>query len=307
MRRDFFTEVRVGVFVSLALLLGMIILFQLGSQNKLFQRQYTLYTNFKDISGLRTGAPVQLAGLNVGFVEDIRFPKDLLIREITVVLRIDRHYQDRIRTDSVATINTQGLLGDKFIFVSVGSEGSAVIPNKGVLSSKETTSIFSLAEKAGDIMNDISLASKSISNMLKSAEGDKGGEFKSSLQSIRNTLSQIETGKGLMHALIYEPKGEMVVSNLADTMKAVKEITTGVSEGTKEKTAGLIKNMQQISVDLKEIMGSIRRGEGTLGLLIRDPALYNDLRTMLGRASRNALVKAVVRATLRENEADNSK
>lgn len=302
MRREFFTEVRVGIFVVAGLLLAMIVLFQVGSQHEMFQRQYTVYASFRDISGLRIGAPVQLAGLTVGFVDDIRFPKDLMKKEITVVMRINRHFQDRIRTDSVATINTQGLLGDKYIYVSVGSEDQAIIADKGFVPTKETTSIFALAEKAGQIMDDIGEASKTIGDLLKTVEGQKEGDLKASIKSIRHTLEQIEKGKGTLHALIYDPKGEELISDLAQTVKTVKEIASGAEEGTKQKTAGLITNLRHASIDLREILGAIRRGEGTMGMLIRDPGLYNDLKTLLGRANRNMLLKAVVRATLRENE-----
>jgi phospholipid/cholesterol/gamma-HCH transport system substrate-binding protein len=302
MKKELFTELRVGLFVFVALLLGMITLFQVGSQREMFANQYTLYANFQDISGLRIGASVQLAGLDVGFVDDIRFPKDILIREITVVMRINKKYQERIRADSVATVNTQGLLGDKFIYISVGSEDQAVLKDKGVIKSKETVSIFALAEKAGDIMDNISEAAKAINSMLKSVEGEKEGDFKASIRSLRKSIEQIEKGKGVLHALIYDPKGEKIISDLGDTISSIKDITAGISEDTKEKTAGLVSNLRRASADLKEIMGSIRRGEGTLGMLIRDPALYNDLRTLLGRANRNALMKSVVRATLREND-----
>jgi phospholipid/cholesterol/gamma-HCH transport system substrate-binding protein len=304
MRREFFTEVRVGIFIVVSLLLVMIVLFQVGGQHEMFQRQYIIYTNFQDISGLRIGASVQLAGLNVGAVDDIRFPKELLKKEITVVLRIHRKYQDRIREDSVATINTQGLLGDKYIHISVGSESSPLIPDRGIISSRETTSIFALAEKAGTIMDDISQASKTVADMFKTVEGEKGGDLKASIQSIRKSLEQIEKGKGLLHAIIYEPKGEEIISNLAETMKTVKDISSGMELEGKQKTAGLITNLRHVSEDLREITGSIRRGEGTMGMLVRDPGLYNDLRTLFGRVNRNVLLKAVVRATLRENEGE---
>ncbi|PIU56654.1 MAG: hypothetical protein COS89_05760 [Deltaproteobacteria bacterium CG07_land_8_20_14_0_80_38_7] len=302
MRQKFMTEIRVGIFVLIALLLGMMTLFQLGSGQDIFDSQYTLFTSFKDISGLRVGAQVQLAGLNVGFVDEIRFPDDLLVRNITVVLRIKKGFQRRIREDSVATVNTQGLLGDKFIYISVGSEDMPVIKDEGILPNKETTSIFALAEKAGEIMDNIGEASTSLNELLKGIGGKDENNLRESIKSLRVTLQQVEKGKGLVHALIYDPKGEEVIANLSATMKSVKEITTGVSDNTKEKTASLIKNLQDASADLKVILGSIRNGEGTLGLLVRDPALYNDIRALFGRANRNALIKAIVRSTIEKNE-----
>ena len=82
MKKDFLTEVRVGLFVLLGMVVVMTIIFMLGSEGKLFERRYTLYTKFKDISGLRVGAPVQLAGLGVGMVDEIHFSKSLEEKEI---------------------------------------------------------------------------------------------------------------------------------------------------------------------------------------------------------------------------------
>lgn len=301
MKRECFTEVRVGIFVVVGLLLGMIVLFQLGSQHEMFKRQYTIYASFMDISGLRTGAVVQLGGLNVGYVDEIRFPSELLKKEITVKMRISRKFHERIRGDSVATVNTQGLLGDKFIYISVGSEDQAVIANGAFVQSRETTSIFALADKAGVIMDDLGEAAKTINSLLESVEGEKEGDLKASIKSIRRTLEQIEKGKGTLHALIYDPRGEDFVRDLADTVRSMKDIAGGV-EGPAKK--GIIANLRVASADLREILGSIRRGEGTLGMLIRDPGLYNDLRTLLGRANRNVLMRSVVRTTLRENEGE---
>ena len=155
MKREFLTEVRVGLFVLLGMAVVMTVIFMLGSEGRLFERRYTLYTKFKDISGLRVGAPVQLAGLNVGMVDEIQFSTDLEEKEIIVEMGVNRNFQNRIRADSVAAINTQGLLGDKFVFVSVGTENQPVLEADEFIQSAETTPIFALAEKAGKILDDI--------------------------------------------------------------------------------------------------------------------------------------------------------
>lgn len=296
-------EARVGIFMSAALLVAMIIVFMIGSESQLFQRQYTLYTNFQSISGLRVGAPVQLAGLRVGFVDDIRFSEDPNIKQMNVVLRINRKFQSRIRSDSVAAIETQGLLGDKFVYVSVGSEEQSLIPDKGILPSKETTSIFSLAEKAGDIMESIGDASKTLSDMLSSVKGKKGeGDIKATISSVRRTVEQIEKGKGLAHAIIYDPKGEAVISDLGDTIKSLKGVVEGAETESKGQMGGLIVNLKHASADLREILATVRRGEGTIGKFVNDPSLYDDLRALFGRANRNKLLRAVIRSTVKEND-----
>lgn len=299
MKREFLTEVRVGLFVLLGMAVVMTVIFMLGSEGRLFERRYTLYTKFKDISGLRVGAPVQLAGLNVGMVDEINFSKSLEEKEIIIEMGVNRNFQDRIRADSVASINTQGLLGDKFVFVSVGTENQPVLEDAEFIHSEETTPIFALAEKAGKILDDIGAASKSIRGMLTSVEGDKGGDLKGILQSLRATLDRVKTGPGLAHALIYDPKGKQVISSLNNALNAFSDVAEG-PEGKQAK--GMIANLRQASADLKEILGGIRRGEGTIGKLIRDPEIYNDLRTLLGKADRSKLIKSVIRTTIEEND-----
>ena len=303
MPRGAFTELRVGLFVSAGLVLTMIVIFMIGTESRLFGRYYTLFANFEGISGLRTGAPVQLAGLKVGYVDDIHFPEDMKERRITVELQIHKVYQKHIRQDSVASIETEGLLGDKFVYLSMGSEVQPVIPDRGVVPSKETTSIFALADKAGEVMDDIGEASAALRDMLTSIKGKKGeGDLRAAISSVRRTLEQIEKGKGLAHALIFDPKGEEAIDHLADTLKSVSGIVAGAEEESKGELGGLIVNLRHASADLRTILGRVRRGEGTIGRFINDPSLYEDLRSLVGRANRSKLMRAVIRSTIRERE-----
>ncbi|MFA4874539.1 MAG: MlaD family protein [bacterium] len=303
MPRSVLTEFRVGLFMATGLLLAMITIFMIGGEHRFFTRHYTIYANFQSIAGLRVGAPVQLAGYRVGFVDGIRFNPSIEKREITVKLRIRRQYEDRIRADSVATVETQGLLGDKYIYLTMGSEAQPIVPDKGIVPAKETTSIFALADKAGSIMDNIQDAAKSLTDMLSGFKGKKGeSDLKSIVTSLRTTIEQVEKGKGLIHALIYDPKGEQVVADLSRTLKSVGDIAENAEKEGGGKTAGLIVNLRHASEDLRSILDSIRRGEGTLGKMIMDPALYEDMRALVGRANRNTLLRAVIRSTIKENE-----
>ena len=95
---------RMGVFLtaSIALLLAAVIL--LGRSQTLFAHRVRLHTAFENTSGLVVGAPVRLAGVDVGIVESIRFDRDLRQKNVHVTLVVDRRYLDRIRDDSVARL-----------------------------------------------------------------------------------------------------------------------------------------------------------------------------------------------------------
>jgi len=303
MPRSKMTEFRVGVFVTSGLVLAMITIFMIGSEHRFFERYYTLYANFQTISGLRQGATVQLAGINVGFVDGIRLPAEIDKKQITVVLRIKAEYRDRIRQDSMATVETQGLLGDKYIYVTMGSEAQAMLPDKGLLPSKETASIFALADKAGTIMDDVGKASSALTEMLTSVQGTKGeGDIKATIKSVRTTIEEIEKGKGALHGLIYDPKGGQMIADLARAVRGAADIVTKADAEGEGKSAGVLVNMRQASADLREILSSIRRGVGTAGRLVMDPGLYDDLRSLLWRADRNALLRPGGRSTIEEND-----
>ncbi len=303
MIRRYFTEFRVGIFVATGLILAMVVIFMVGGEYRIFERQYTFSAAFDSISGLRVGAPVQLAGLKVGFVNDIRFPKDVTLSQITVVMQIRTKFRERIRKDSTATIETQGLLGDKYIYITLGSQLSEVLKEGEFIEAKETTSIFALADKAGAIMDDIGKAAQVVNEMLSSVKGTKGeGDLKASIASLRKMLEQVEKGGGLLHAILFDPKGAQVISDLSDTMHSVRDIASGAEAGSKAHVGGLVSNLKAASADLRSILASMKRGEGTLGRLMSDPALYDDMRAFLGRANRNLLLKAVIRSTITNNE-----
>ncbi len=303
MQRIGMTEFKVGVFVCIGLVLAMVVVFMISSEHRFFDRQYTLYAHYDDISGLRAGASVQLAGLKAGYVDDIHMSKDLNKKELIVVLRLRREFEDRIRSDSVATIETQGLLGDKFVYISIGSENEPILADDATIQSKETTSIFALADKAGKIMDDIGEAAEVVRKTLDSFKGEEGtGDLKATMVSIRKTVEQVEKGKGLAHALIYDPKGERIIASLSKTMDSVSDIVTDVDSKQKGQIGGLIGNMRRASADLQVILGKVRRGEGTVGRLINDPTVYSELSTLLGRANRSKLMRAVIRSTLRAGD-----
>ncbi|MFA5187237.1 MAG: MlaD family protein [Patescibacteria group bacterium] len=300
MKERLATEFRVGMFVTAGLVLIMMIIFMIGGEHQFFQRDYTLYSNFDDIAGLRVGATVQLAGLKVGFVDGIRLAQDKTTTLITVKMKVQRKYQYRIHSDSEASIETQGLLGDKFIYITMGSGDKPALKDNEFVTSKKTLSLFAMADKAGSIIDNIDAAAKSFREVMDTFKGEKGeSEIKAIVASIRKITEQAEKGKGLMHALFFDPEGEKVVAQLSRAMKAVGDVA-GQAEG--EGASSIVANMRSVSADLKLLMASIRRGEGTLGKLITDPALYDDLRALVGRANRNALLRSVVRSTIKENE-----
>lgn len=290
-------QVKVGIFVTLGLVLSMIVIFLLGDISGLFQRRFTINARFKEISGLRIGAPIFLAGLNVGKVEDIQFPKDLNEKLVVIKMEVVQEYHDRFREDSKASITTQGLLGDKAIFVTVGSPEMPMLPDNSEIQVREGMSFEDLSEKGTEMMENVSKLAENV-NIL---------------------VTDVKTKKGLLHSLIYDTKGENFVDQVVNMVNLAGDIVQEIKSGsgvlhaliydpTKqdvgEKFSQTVANLETLSGNMKEVSKKIEQGEGSIGGLINDPTVYYDLMTLLGNANRNKLLRTVIRSTLATNEKD---
>lgn len=236
--------IKVGIFVFAGVFLAMAIIFMLGSEKQLFKRQYNLTGYFQDISGLRVGAQAQLAGLNVGMVDRIAFSQELGDKKVQVRLSINKEFQERIRKDSTAEISTQGLLGDKFVSVSLGSPDQEILQDGNDIQSVERPSFYSIVEKGGAIMDNLSNAAKSVSKVL----------------------DQVQGGEGLLHSLIYESKerplardfGEMA-GEINAASRELHQILQKVNHG--EGTIGAFLSDPSLYYDIRRLFARVERNK----------------------------------------------
>ena len=265
MKPNKFTEIKVGIFVVIILFLFGVGIFAIGSHQKYFQSQYTLWASFSNIRGLIVGAPVRLAGLTVGRVNAILFPEDPAAKTIRVELKINKDVQKRICEDSIASIQTMGLLGDKYVEISLGSPQSGVLPDEARIKSVAPIDLMEYAtkiEETIDVVNTI-------------------------LVDVKEISAQIRGGKGLLHAILYDPAGGELVNNLS------------VASGSAE---DLMKDLSSAVKSVDNIVKKVERGEGSLGGLINDPTVYEDLKVILGGAKRSKTIKGLVRYTIKKKK-----
>src|SRR5580704_2857503 len=108
-------ELKVGLFVILGLALAMVAIFIIGDTRRLWESKVTYRAAFKDVAGLKPGAPVRMGGLDIGSVRSVGHDGDPGDARIFVVMLIVKNEAMRIRADSIARIAGKGLLGDKMV------------------------------------------------------------------------------------------------------------------------------------------------------------------------------------------------
>src|SRR5688500_2990744 len=126
----------VGAFVIGGLLLFAVGLFLIGDRRMMFSDTFEVYAEFSRIAGLQNGAVVRVAGMNAGEVETIHLPASPSAR-FRVKLRVREDLHQLIRHDSVASIQNDGLVGNKFVQVDSGTDQSPEVPEGGTVQSRE--------------------------------------------------------------------------------------------------------------------------------------------------------------------------
>lgn len=278
MERDRGLEIKVGLFVAAGIAIFVFVIVMLGSEENMFEENYVLHASFSDISGLREGASIRLAGLDVGVVTTIEFPPDIGEKQVFVHMRVAKRFQDRIRKDSVAQISTQGVLGDKYISLTLGSAQEPAHNYDAWLLSEDPTDLLDGVE---EIKLNILSITQNIDEILK---GEQGANAVASLaeiiESVRSVLKEVEEGRGLVHTLVYDKSVSTKLKSAlasvdtvaADVALLTEEIKTG--DGAihaliyEDQLTGVIASLDKTVEDIDAVIVEIKEGDGTLHSLI---------------------------------------
>src|SRR5277367_3150202 len=149
------SELWVGVFVFAGLAFIAVAIFYVTGAGS-FGPKYKLSTYLPEVDGMKAGAPVELDGIEIGNVETVALtpnPQDKM-HNIMLGLRIDKKFQENIRTGSIASLVTEGLLGDRYVSVSRGLTG-AVIPPNGVIPGTQEVAMTEVIARASALMDNL--------------------------------------------------------------------------------------------------------------------------------------------------------
>ncbi len=262
-------QLRVGVLVLVSMILFAVGIFFIGGQVGFLSRHYILKSYFPSAGGVKEGAEVHLAGIAVGNVHKIQLsPFTDPSRAVEIDMRLTRHYQDQIRSDSIATIETAGLLGESYIDITRGGSGQAIIPDGGQVTGQQPPDIKRIVQNANDVVSNLRVLSTTLNDIT----------------------NQIQTGNGTIHQFLYD-KG--LYNRLNDTTAKLDALVTGVQNG--EGTLGKLVADQTVYNQavatlnrLNQIMDDVQHGNGTVAKFISDPTVYNNLQQLTTQA--NALI-----------------
>ena len=184
----------VGWFIIVAILVVIVVLIGLSIRSKIFEKEYRLAAVIKEGYGLRFGTPVKLAGIDVGEVVDISFNEE---NRIKVLMKINRRFQKRIRRDSKSIISSSGLVGDKFINITVGSVASAPLTDGDIIQMIEPVEIGDLGVRLNTIIKQVEDVLSETYGIVHKINSSSVGELDATLKNVRKISGDIKDSKML--------------------------------------------------------------------------------------------------------------
>ncbi len=187
---------KLGMFVTIGLLLFIMAVYFIGKQKNLFGSTFHISSQFKTVSGLEVGNNVRFSGINIGTVEEIRLIND---SSVVVSMVVKDEVRKFIKTDARASIGSDGLMGDKVLTITPGIKSTKVIENNGAIASIDgiemndiMKSVKKSVDNVGVISDELAIFSHSMNNgngaLARLVRDDKMAN------SVSNTLSNLESG-----------------------------------------------------------------------------------------------------------------
>jgi len=289
-------QLRVGIMVIVSLALFAIAVFFISGQVGFFTRHYTLKAYFPGAGDLREGALVRLAGISVGNVVKIRIsPYTDRQRAVEVDLKIARTYQNEIRADSVASVETVGLLGDSYVDITRGTPGQEVIGDDGAVKTAEKADIAAVVQNTNEVilnLNSLSAKLDDITTHIQAGKGSMGkllydqtlyNKMDATISSAQTLVERAQHGEGTLGKLMSD---ETLYNRTVATLDRLNKVIDDVQHG-EGSLAKLISdpsaynNLNRLMANGNTLIDGINQGHGTLGKLAKDEQLYNRMNSTL--------------------------
>lgn len=275
------TEAKVGLFILIALVILGYMSFQVGEYGFGLKKGYVVNAVFDNVSGLEKDASVVIAGVEVGRVEGVSLVhgKALVLLRILPDIRLER--------DVSVSIKTHGVLGDKYVEIVPGTIGEEYLLNGGVIVDvKKQADIDQLLRDLGNISSDVMKVTSSLKNVIAGEEGE------ANLKAIlTNTKELTENLNNIVKR--NDEKVNVMIANFSNASKEMERAFTALNEivdkinkgegtiGQLVKDEGIFDNLDKTIASLREIAEKINEGKGTIGRLVNEEETVDNINASL--------------------------
>jgi phospholipid/cholesterol/gamma-HCH transport system substrate-binding protein len=253
-------KVKLGLFIAVGSTLFLLAIFIIGKQKNLFNPVFKLTSTFYNVSGLQVGNNIRFSGINVGTVDYISIINDSTVK---VEMSIKKDVNQFIKSDCKVAIGSEGLIGDRLLIITQGSADAPLAKDGQQLASKEP------------VETDAILASLKIT----------AGNAENISKKLADLMFKLDSRGGTLGRLIQDSS---IALNIDETMKNLRNSSKGLDENMNAAAKNLLASLQitannaeNFSRQLDEIMSKIYDKNGTLGRIIQDTTMGQNLEQTL--------------------------
>lgn len=281
-----FSELKIGILAAVAILIAATVVLMLTGTGGFFWQRYWLKTRFPDVAGLKEGAPVRVAGVEVGTVKSISFAGT----EVEVAFQLSKQMQPRVTTESTAALGSLSLLGQTTVDITPANSGQPIPAWGYVRGGKAPGQLSDVATSASEGLQE---ATKLLREM-REGKGTMGRLFSDEslyrevnafVASAGRVAESLQRGRGTAGRLLNDPA---VYEDLRGSLEKMNLLLQRVNAG--EGSLGrllrddrLAASLTGASTNIDQLTTKLNRGEGTAGRLLNDTELYSRLSATAGR------------------------
>jgi phospholipid/cholesterol/gamma-HCH transport system substrate-binding protein len=280
------SELKIGIVAVAAMALAVTLIVAVGGAAGFAWQRYELKTRFGNVMGLKGGAVVRVAGVEVGKVSEV----ELMGAEVEVLLEVKKGNEQRITSDSRATIGSLSLLGEPVIDISPATTGTPLKDGDYIPAGRTPGQLSDVAEGARVSLDEVTAMLKDI----RSGKGTMGklftddrlyAEITGFVNAAEGVTANLRDGRGTLGKLIKDPAA---YERLNASLESLQDITRGIraGEGSLGKLLNddaLAKSLTSATGNIDEVTGRLKRNDNTMGKLLTEKELYDRFNSLAGR------------------------
>ena len=223
---------KLGMFVIIGLLLFVSTIYYVGKQNNLFGDTFHLKTTFKNVSGLKEGNNVRFSGINVGTVNEIIILTDT---SVLVDLVLEKKVMKFIKTDAVAAIGSDGLMGDKILVTSPGTVSGVPVKDNDMISSRSAIEISDVMASLKTSVDNAGIITGQLAQFSYKMNNENGALSKlisdeTFSNSLKSTLTNLQTSTNEFAEFTTNLNDGALAGKLDSTLSNLQSGTKGLSD-----------------------------------------------------------------------------
>ncbi|HEY7501664.1 MAG TPA: MlaD family protein [Vicinamibacterales bacterium] len=280
------SELKIGIVAAIAMGLAVMLIVAVAGAAGFSWQRYALKTKFADVKGLKSGAVVRVAGVEVGKVTDVV----LTGAEVEVELEVKKGNEQRITTDSRASIGSLSLLGEPVIDITPATTGTPLKDGDYIPGGRTPGQLTDVAEGARQsleqinaMLTDVRAGKGTIGKFF--ADDELYKEITAFVSAAEGVTTNIRNGRGTMGRLINDP---VAYDRLSASLDHLQEVTRAIRAGEGSlgrllKDEAFAKSLTSATANFDDVTGRLKRNDNTMGKLLTERELYDRFNSTTGR------------------------